>query len=310
MKLSRILLVILASSSVNLFGAFETFVDFDARTRAIANANAALPVSGSVILVNPALIPSIPRKLVSLSVMPRGLGLDLGQSFIMNLSGSLILPVKKGKIIKTESGFGIAVNALLVNNENQAAYDEFQLSVGYGIKIVKKLALGATLSGQYFVVTPANLAETPPYFNPPLTPNLNVGLHFSPFDTVSIALVGMNLVRMNFVAQGIYTTNIDYVPRSIVFGLAYSIQRFVIAMDTHFVVDTSKVNLKFGGETFFAGRRFHSGIGLEMIGPLDGQNVSIGFGGVVGPVVIDYALSYPLRLGGLGNHIFSVTFAF
>lgn len=301
---------ILLAFSVNLFGAFESFTDFDARTRAIANANASLPISGSVIVVNPALLPNFGKRLIQLSVLPRGLGLDLGaNSMLMNLSGAFILPIKKGKLITTESGFGFALNSLLVNNDSSASYYEFQVSAAYGVRLDPKVSFGITAVGQYFMLAPGAEA-LPAGYTPLPVPNMNVGFHFAPYDQVSIGLVGMNLLKPNISGLSDSSTNQDNVGRAIVLGVAYSIQRFVIALDTHFLIDSSTFNLKFGGETFFFGRRFHAGVGLEMLGPTRSITPSIGFGGVVGPLVIDYALSYPLNLGGLGNHIFSVTLAF
>lgn len=308
---SGLILTLLCAVSVNLFGAFESFTDFDARTRAIANANASLPISCSVIVVNPALLPNFGRRLISLSVMPRGLGLDLGQnSLLMNLSGAFIVPIKKGKLITTESGFGMAVNSLLVNNEGQASYNEFQVSLAWGVRLINTVSFGITAVGQYFTLAPGAGESLPAGYSPTPVPNFNLGFHFVPYEQVSIGLVGKDLIRPNISGQAETSTNSDNVTRAIVLGVAYSIQRFVIALDTHFLLDSSTFNLKFGGETFFFGRRFHAGVGLEMLGPTRSITPSVGFGGVVGPLVIDYALAYPLNLGGLGNHIFSVTLAF
>ncbi len=286
----------------DLFGAFESFADMDARTRAIAGANAAIPVSGSVIVINPALLPSMRRTLLTLTVFPRGLGLNLGDTGALpfNATGSFVAPTKKA------GTFGVAASTLFVNNDNMAAYNEYQLAAAWGIKIIKNFAIGVTAMGQYWSLEDKT-GTLPTDFRSPLTFNANLGFHFEPYEQVSIGLVGVNLIRMNTASGGVANTNFDGLSRSVVLGLAYTIFRFVIALDSEFVFDNSQINLKFGGETFFGGRRFHAGIGLEMQGPTKGIVPSIGFGVFLAPFVIDYAFAYPLNLLGFGNHLLSLT---
>lgn len=298
-------LVFLNLIFVNLYSAFETFADMDARTRAIAGANAAIPVSGSVIVINPALLPSMRRTLLTLTVAPRGLGLNLGDTGIipLNLTGSFVLPTPKA------GTFGVALSTLFVNNDNLFGYSEYQLAAAWGIKIIKNFAVGVTVMGQYWA--PDDKTGTlPTDFKSPFTLNANLGFHFEPYEQVSIGLVGVNLIRMNTASGGYNNPNFDGLSRSIVLGLAYTIFRFVIALDSEFVFDNSQINLKFGGETFFGGRRFHAGIGLEMQGPTKGIVPSIGFGVFLAPFVIDYAFAYPLNVLGAGNHLLSLTLAF
>jgi hypothetical protein len=303
----KISLVFSLIAVVNLFSAFETFTDFDARSRAIANANSAIPVSGSVIVVNPALLASFPLSLISVTAMPRTLGTIDVTSLpppVLNFAGSVVLP------IRTVGTFGLAVNALFVNNDNQVGYNEYQISLGFGKKLFKNFAIGVTAIGQYWSLTSLNSGTTlPGDFSTPVTFNANFGIHYEPYEQVSMGLVAVNFIHMNIVQPGNSFTNADYVSRSAVFGLAYTIKSFVIALDSEFVFDTSQVNLKFGSETFFGGRQFHAGIGLELQGLTRGITPSIGIGVNLGGFVIDYAIAYNFNLGGYGLHVLSLTLA-
>lgn len=288
--------------SRSLFPAFETLIDVDARTRAMGNANTAVPMSGSVISGNPSLLSKFVRPIASLTVLPRGLGLDLQNISLLNLSANFILPLSNA------GGVAVGYNGYLGAMNSDTSYNEFQMSFGYGVSLFKKkISVGAALLLESWEAKSSD-PESPGRYQSSLSPNLNVGIHFQPIPQLGF---GVSALRIFGTETSDRTNRSGTLPRVKV-GAAIFQKSWLGTVDVEYLSDFQTVSLKPGVEFGFGGGRFHFGAGFELqiqskqLQPMP----SIGAGVNLGHFVIDYALAYPILLGGAGNHVFTLTFAF
>lgn len=285
-------------ASFSLFGAFETVNDADARSRAVANANSAFAFGSGTVLGNPALLSTFDKISGTATVAPRALGLDDGS--LLNAAISAVYPLKT-----IGGGVGIAGSGLIVTADNQNLYNELQGALGYGHNLLNStLQVGATVTAQKWLIGAEASTEE---IKAPITFNANLGLAYHLNQQVSFGLVGANLIGTD-ISTG--TGEKDSVPREIKAGLAYKSPKFLVVMDAGYVIDHSDVNIKMGAETFFLNKKFRLGGGVELQGISLGITPSLGFGYNLGMFVVDYAISYPVNLGGAGTHIASFSFAF
>lgn len=302
-RLTRNLILIGAClSCLPVFASFESLGDLDARSRSIGNATAAYVSGDSAYLRNPALLSQYKKTKISLTVLSRGLGLELGDATWAlqgGLGGVFALPtLLKG------AGVGIFADGFFANNANQATWIEYQTLVGFGLEFIESLAGGVSFLGQGWSLNFANAADTPAGLAPPFAPSVSVGFLWSATENFSLGLSGLNLIRPN--AAGL-AGGAAYGSRSVILGASFHGQSAGVALDVDFKPDTVDLDFRLGGEGWI-GKTLRLGAGLEIIGPSRDLIPSVGFGMHLGPVMVDYAMYWSLSVGGgAGNHILTVS---
>ncbi len=281
-----------------LHGAFETFSDSDARSRAMGNATAALPVSGGSILMNPAMLAHFPRALATLTAQGRGWGLELEETTLLNGSLHGVLPLGQS------SGLGVGYQGSFNFIDSETYFGETQISAGYGLRLGKIFSAGAAVFMQTWSLRGAE-GILPDDFKTPFTINATLGLHARLSKFFSLGLVGANLIGMNLSSQA---GNEDTVPRIIRLASTLTTHWFVASAQGDFLIDTTSLNLRIGGETqLFKNKILHVGVGVEVLGFGEAVVPSVGLGITLTRFSFDYAFSIPIPLGGAGNHTLSVS---
>ncbi len=288
-----------AATLTLLFPAYESLVDTDARSRAMANANATIPISGSVIFGNPALLAKISRPIAAVSLLPRGLGLELENTFLFNASANFVLPLKEA------GGAGLSWNGYFSSMETDTTYNENRLAAAYGICLFKKFSVGGTLILESWGANGMEGLNLLSY-GAPLSVNANIGVHYQLTTNLGLAMVGRRLFGSGLSGG----EQRDESAPTLCAGVGWQNANWVGAIDAEYLFALSTFNLKIGFELQIAKGRLHLGAGAELLGLAQSFTPSLGIGGRFGPFVFDYAIAYPIPLGGAGSHLFTVTMGF
>ncbi|MBL8993720.1 MAG: hypothetical protein JNM63_10290 [Spirochaetia bacterium] len=265
----------------------------------MANANAAVPISGSVIFGNPALLAKISRPIAAVSVLPRGLGLELEDTFLFNAAANVVLPLKEA------GGAGLSWNGYFSSMETDTTYNENRLAAAYGICLFKKLSVGGTLLLESWGANGKDGLNLLSY-GAPLSINANIGVHYQLSPNLGLALVGRRLFG-SALSGG---KDRDESAPTLCAGVGWLNPNWVGAFDAEYLFALSTFNLKLGFELQLAKGRLHLGAGAELLGLAQSFTPSLGIGLRLGPFVFDYAIAYPIPLGGAGNHLFTITVGF
>lgn len=299
------LAVLFLVATLPLPAAFESLGDGDARTRSMGNASVAYGVGYSAFLKNPALLSTYPKTRIGLSVLGRGLGLDLGEKTAA-LQGSLAGIIALPNLLQG-SGAGIAAGSLYANNNDQAQWVELQTTAGFGSQIIKTLAVGVSYLGQYWSLTVPNAGDLPTGFTPPFASSFSFGVLWTPMNFFSLGASGLNLLRPNVAALA---GGEGYADRSVVLGLSFHGENAALNGDLDWKPDNAQIDIRVGAEGYI-GKKLRLAAGVELVGPSRDLVPSLGFGVKIGPVDIDYTAFWSLSLGaGVGTHLLSAVFVF
>jgi len=284
---------------VNLFAApVETQTETDARSRAIGNANTAVHLGGTSVMGNPSQMAIADSKSVTVTVFPRGLGIS--ELNILNGGLSFLLPVRQ-----IGGTIGIGAIGSLISSDGTAIYKDAQLALGIGKSLGAPFQIGAV--GLFQVRSVGDDTTSVESDAGSIGGNLNVGASYKINHDLSVGLVGMNLIRSDYFPEGAVS---ESAPMALKAGVGFVKPQILVALDGEYLWDSRTINVKMGSELYLMMRKLRIGIGLELHGLSQGLKPSLGFGYRVGPLIIDYAFSYSFNLGGVGEHIASISFMF
>lgn len=290
MKKNLFVLILMVSVA---FAAFETLGEIDARSVAAANADAAYSFESSSCMVgNPAFLGGFEKVSVTASASPRSMGLE--DSFIINLGTGAAIPIPNA------GGVGVFFSGMFVNADSASLYNEIMTGVGYGHGFVRdRLKIGLSFFIQKWnVASDAGVDVTTP-----LGVNANLGAAVEINQEMTLGLTGRNLLPVDISSDS--ATDKDTAPTDLKLGFSYDKETFLVSFDTGIVFETRSLNFQLGAETYFFDDKFRLGGGLKMLGISEGIVPSLGFGYGFGAFTIDYALQYPINIGGAGTHLLS-----
>ncbi|MBL8995241.1 MAG: hypothetical protein JNM63_17975 [Spirochaetia bacterium] len=292
------LIFFMACSALWLHPAFETLRDVDAHTRTLANANTSTPLWGGVTSGNPSLLGKLTNTRACLTFFPRGVGTGDSQSILINLAGSFLLA------LSNVGGAGFAYNGFFNRLSPSAAYSEYQFTAAGGVSFFKGLfSLGgaAMLEGYEVRLTDASAAtqiQSSPFFN------FSGGLQVQPTPSLGF---GFALIRFLERASS-SASDAALVDPKLRLGASLDQKYWLAVLDLELTPSSSLLTLRPAAEWRLLGGNFHLGAGLEFRFPASGVELtpSLGLGAILGILELDYGFSYPVGLGGFGNHFFTV----
>lgn len=237
-----------------------------------------------------------------LTFFPRGVGSGDSQSLLINLAGSFLLSLSNW------GGAGFAYNGFFNRLTPSAAYSEYQFTTAYGVSFFKGLfSIGgaAMLEGYEVRLTDASAAaqiQSSPFFN------FSGGLQFQPTPSLGFGFAFVRfLERLSSSSSG--ATLVDPKLR---LGASFDKKQWLAVLDLELTPSSSLLVLRPAAEWRLLGGNFHLGAGLEFQFPAAGVELtpSLGLGATLGILELAYGFSYPVGLGGFGNHIFTVAIRF